>query len=536
MSEYDYVIVGAGTAGCILARRLTEGSDCSVLLLEAGSQASSWRFDMPMAWPTLLSNKTALWRYHDRDAVSPKQQLVGGRLVGGSSSVNAMSFVRGHRSDFDRWAKAGLTGMSYDDVLPYFRRMENWQGSDSPYRGKDGPVPVAQSRLEDPALTALMQAADAQGARTYIDCNEPEPSGFGLTQLTVAGGRRASAATCYLAPALAAGARVQLVTGALATRVVLEKGTAVGVQYCVRGENRTARASREVIVAASGVQSPQLLMLSGIGDPATLHALGITVEAALPGVGRNLRNHVSLGLQYARRHPGPIGRGLRLDRLAGAAIQWFAGGEGFLATPPNAAMGFIETPESRGIPDIQILFFSTTPQARPYWPLVQHPYTDGFTLTAVLLRPESTGSIELPSADPLHAPRVSQNRLATQRDRETLAHGIRRIDALAHEKALRAVSAGPLGDHPSDLSHSELDSFIRVAAMPMFHLSGSCRMGPEGDRMSVVDSRFRVYGMRNLRVIDASVMPDLIGGNPFACVAMLAEKASDDIRGNNKPC
>ncbi len=532
--EYDYVIVGAGTAGCVLAFRLTEHDDVKVLLLEAGGWASNWRFDMPMAWPTLLSEKNALWHYRDPDAASPKQQLVGGQVVGGSSSVNAMSYVRGHRADFDRWAQSGLPGMSYDAVLPYFRRLESWQGADGPYRGKNGPVPVLHSQLADSALTALMQAADAQGASTYIDYNGPEQSGFGVTQLTVANGRRASAATSYLAPALAKGG-VQLAAGAIATRVVLENGAAVGVQYRQAGEMRTARAAREVIVAAGAVQSPQLLMLSGIGDPTVLRSLDIVVEAAAPGIGQNLRNHVSVGLTYARRHPGPIHRGLRLDRLASAAVQWFAGGHGFLATPPNAAMGFIETPGSRGVPDIQVLFFATTPQARMYWPLLQRPYTDGFMLSAVLLRPESSGSIKLNSTNPADPPLVSQNLLTTQRDREALAHGIRRIDALVHEKALESISAGPFGRHPDNLSQSDLDAFISAEAMPMFHLSGTCRMGRDGDRMAVVDPEFRVYGVARLRVVDASVMPDLIGGNPFACVAMLAEKASDYIRASDGP-
>lgn len=530
--EYDYVIVGAGTAGCVLAFRLTQRNEIKVLLLEAGGWARDWRFDMPMAWPTLLSDKKAFWRYHDSSAASPEQRIVGGKIVGGSSSVNAMSYVRGHRTDFDRWAQAGLQGMSYDAVLPYFRRLESWQGLDSPYRGKDGPISIMHSQLTDSALTALMQAADAQGASTYIDYNGPEQSGFGVTQLTVANGRRASAATGYLTPALAQGG-VHLATGAIATRVVLENGAAVGVQYRQAGEMRTVRAAREVIVAAGAVQSPQLLMLSGIGDPIALRSFDIAVEAAAPGVGRNLRNHVSIGLTYARRHPGPIHRGLRLDRLGGAAVQWFAGGNGFLSTPPNAAMGFIETPASRGVPDIQILFFATTPQARMYWPLLQHPYTDGFMLSAVLLRPESSGSIILNSTNPTDSPLVSQNLLTTQRDREALAHGIRRIDALAHNNALESISAGPFGRHPDNLSQSGLDAFMSAEAMPMFHLSGTCRMGRDGDRMAVVDPEFRVYGVGRLRVVDASVMPDLIGGNPFACVAMLAEKASEYIKAND---
>ena len=526
--DYDYVIVGAGTAGCVLARRLTERDDVRVLLLEAGGRPRSWRFDMPMAWPTLLSEKNALWRYRDPAAASPRQQLVAGQLVGGSSSVNAMVYVRGHRSDFDRWAQAGLPDMGYDTVLAYFRRLESWKGPDSPYRGKDGPVAVMHSRLADPALTALMQAAEAQGAPTYVDYNGPEQEGFGLTQLTVAKGRRVSAATSYLDPVLAAGS-VELATGTLATRIVLENGAAVGVQYRQAGESKTARASREVIVAAGAVQSPQLLMLSGIGDPEILRSLGIAVVLDAPGVGQNLRNHVSVGLTYARRHPGPIQQGLRVDRLARAAGRWFAGGEGLLAFPPNAAMGFVKTPASRGVPDIQILFFATTSQARMYWPLLQRPYTDGFTLSAVLLRPESIGLIRLNPADPADRPLVLQNRLSTQRDRETLAHGIRRIDALAHEKALQSISNGSLGHHPDDLSQSSLEAFIGAEAMPMFHLSGTCRMGRDSDRMAVVDPQFRVHGVVRLRVVDASVMPDLIGGNPFACVAMLAEMASDHL-------
>jgi choline dehydrogenase/4-pyridoxate dehydrogenase len=533
-ADYDYVIVGAGAAGCVLARRLTEQDDVDVLLIEAGDWPRGWRFAMPMAWPTLLSADDVLWRYDDPDAPARSGQLVAGRVVGGSSSVNAMTYVRGHRADYDRWAQAGLPAMAYEAVLPYFKRLENWEGGADAYRGGDGPIAVTRSRLVDPALTALMQAADAQGARTAIDYNGADQAGFGITQLTNGRGRRSSAATGYLAPVLSRG-NIHLATRASATRVVLEGGRAAGVAYRQGGQNKIARAAREVIVTAGAVKSPQLLMLSGIGDPAALRLHGIAVQAAAPGVGGNLRNHVSVGLTYARRHRGPIGHGLRADRLAGAMLAWSLRGRGLLATPPNAATGFVETPRSRGgVPDIQILFFATTAQARMYWPLVQKPYADGFMLSAVLLRPESAGAVSLRSDDPAASPLVAQNVLAAQQDRDVLADGIRRIDALAHESALASVSAGAIGRHPESLAAPALAEFIAAAAMPMFHPSGTCRMGAAGDAFAVVDAHFRVHGVERLRVVDASVMPDLIGGNPFACVTMLAEMASDHIRRRDK--
>lgn len=529
VESYDYIIVGAGTAGCILADSLTKDSDVRVHLLEAGDWERDFRIAIPLAWSSLLGSARHVWSY-DSDAhdASKTRKMLSGRLVGGSSSINALSYVRGHRTDYDRWARLGLPQFSFDRVLPYFRRQESWEDGATAYRGDKGPLRVVRATLPDPIVPALMEAAEAQGFRTNIDYNGAEQAGFGFSQLMTEKGRRVSTTSAFLQPALRRG-RVTLNTRALVTRIVIQHGRAIGVEFRHGSELMRAVASREVIVAAGAIQSPLLLNLSGIGNPDHLREVGIPVQAVLRGVGQNLRNHVLAGLHFVRRSPGAIHRILRADRLARSSLDWAFNRDSLLASSANAVMGFIETSQSQGVPDIQTLLLATSVTAQPYLPILQSPYEDRFSLNAVLLRPTSTGTIRLRTQNPEDKPDIRQNLLSTASDRKTLSEGLLMLDELAHQKPIAQLASRPLYAKAGRLSAVGLQEMLSTAR-PLYHQSGTCRIGPPGDELAVVDPQFRVKAIEGLRVVDASVMPDLIGGNPFACVAILAEMASEIIR------
>jgi 4-pyridoxate dehydrogenase len=530
---FDYIIVGAGSAGCVLADRLSAKPDVRVLLLEAGGWDRHPLIKLPLGWGKVLLGRMYDWGYDGEPQPTMggrRIECARGKVVGGSSSINAMAYVRGHRSDYDRWAAGGLPKWSYAHVLPYFRRSESWEGGESFYRGGNGPLATRRSRYEDPLVDAYFAAAVAAGYRRNEDYNGAEQDGFARMQMTIRNGRRESASTAYLRPALARG-NLEVRVKAHVARILLEGTRAVGVEYLERGARQVVRAEREVIVSCGSINTPQVLMLSGIGDPDALGALQIPVRVPLLGVGRNLQDHAAALLVFARRDRGPLLEKLRLDRLAFELARGYALGQGITSDLPGGLTAFVKTDAAERAPDIQLLFIAGSLAAAPYLPPFKRAFADSFSCRIVLLRPQSRGTITLASDNPHAHPRIHQNLLATDRDWKTLRQGIDIFRDLARRPQLQAHVAKELGPGVEVRSDAELQQYARATAVTAHHPAGTCKMGPADDESAVVDATLRVRGTQALRIVDASVFPDLVGGNINAAVLMLAEKAADIIVG-----
>jgi len=533
--HYDYVIVGAGSAGCTLANRLTEDEDVSVLVLEAGGWDTHPFIKLPLGWGKVLLNRMYDWGYDaEPDAAmgGRRIEVARGKVIGGSSSINAMAYVRGNRADYDRWASRGLPGWSYENVLPYFRRQESWEGGASTYRGGDGPLAVRKSRYLDPLVEAYLGAAQNAGYARNDDYNGAFQDGFGRMQLTVRNGLRESAATAYLHPALSR-PNLKVVVGAHVTRIAVEGSQATGVEYVKEGQRTFAGAGREVILCGGAINSPQILMLSGIGDPDALTAHGIAVKAALPGVGKNLQDHAAALMIYGRKDVSPFLRNMRVDRLVRELATAFMFGRGFATELPGGITGFVRSSSDEPIPDIQLLFIAGSLAGGPYLSPFKRPFADSFACRVVLLRPQARGDVTLASADPFAHPRIRQGLLSTDPDWRKLRNGIKIFKEIASSNALAPFATGEIGPGGDATNDAELEAHTRKTAVTAHHPAGTCRMGSASERSAVVDAELRVIGIDGLRLVDASIFPDLVGGNINAPVIMVAERAADLIRRRN---
>jgi len=522
--EADHVIVGAGSAGCVLANRLSADRDATIVLLEAGGDVRNAIIEMPMAWMKAQADPRFGWNYMsepDPHLDGRVQPLPRGKLLGGSSAINGTMWIRGAAADYDGW---GLDGWRYRDVLPYFRRSEsNWRGAGVDH-GAHGPLSVCPLPADPFLFPKMVETGARLGFPAAPDFNTASPDGFGLADVTVGKGRRHSTARAYLDP-VRSRSNLRVETDALATRVLIEGGRATGVEYRRDGACHVIRARREVILAGGAFNSPQLLMLSGIGPAVQLKAQGIAVIADSPGVGANLQDHpIALGI-WAASGPFTFDRKLRLDRLALGILKWRLTGKGFPTGSPLSVQAFIRSDPAEERPDIQFQVSHTSFMARPWFPGWRKGAGHQFTAGALLLAPESRGSVTLRSADAADSPRIALNFLDAERDRVTLRNMIRFMRlffATAPAADLVAAELGPGADADSD---EAIDAWNRQLVMSGGHPTSTCAIG------DVVDAELRVRGVAGLRVVDASVMPRIIRGNTNAPVVMIAEKASDMILG-----
>jgi choline dehydrogenase len=524
--SFDYIVVGAGSAGCVLANRLTASGRHRVLLLEAGGRDRNIWIHIPLGYGKLFNNAKVNWLYstepepdmNNRTLIQPR-----GKVLGGSSSINGLLYIRGQPQDFDHWRQLGNAGWSFEDVLPLFRRAEHQERGADALHGTGGPLAVSNVSEPHPLCEAFIEAAQQAGFPRNDDFNGPAQEGVGYFQLTTRNGRRCSTAVGYLRE-VRRRPNLKIVTDALTSRILFSGGRATGVEYRRGGTTHVAHARGEVIVAGGAFNSPQLLQLSGLGPAALLQSLGISVVADMPGVGADLQDHLQVRMQYRCTEPITMNDVVNNWRQRiGAGLRYALSRKGMLTIGAGYAGGFFRTHPDALTPDVQVHFIIFSGDASG---AALHPFP-GFIASVCQLRPESRGFVRIKSADPAMPPAIAPRYLSSRFDCDTVVAGMKLLRQIMSRPAMRRYIAEERAPSPACTSDADLLAFARATGSTVFHPTSTCRMG--SDPAAVVDARLRVHGIEGLRVIDASIMPTVVSGNTNAAVVMIAEKGAGMI-------
>lgn len=528
--ETDYVIVGGGSAGCTMAARLSEDAANSVILLEAGGRDWNPWIHVPIGYGKTIVDPALNWRYETEkgaEIADRPMYWARGRVLGGSSSINGLLYVRGQSGDYDHWRQLGNVGWSYEDVLPYFRKAENQENGADEFHGAEGPLAVSNLRERNPLCDAFIDSAVEAGIPRNDDFNGANQEGIGYYQITTKNARRCSAAVAYLHPA-SKRPNLRVVTKAAAEKIIFEGTKAVGVQYEQGGKSHIVRARREVIISAGSIASPQLLMLSGVGPAAHLGEFGIPVVADVPGVGENLQDHYGAIITYKSRLPLTVNDIMTSPvRQVKAGLDYLLFRKGPLTISAAQVGAFVKSGPQATTPDVQFLFQTFS---HDEYDAGLHKFS-GFANVVCPVRPESRGTLKLRSASAKDSPSMQPNYLSAEADRRILVDAIKISRRVAEKAAIRSHIVAEYSPGPQVQSDDELLAFARETGLSIAHQVGTCKMGR--DDMAVVDETLKVRGVQNLRVVDASIMPTLISGNTNAPTIMIAEKAADLIRGRS---
>ena len=528
--EYEYIIVGAGSAGCVLANRLTEDGRHRVLLIEAGPKNNALSLKIPAAVLKNLKSTKYNWAYQGE----PEPELGGrvithdrGKTLGGSSSINGLCFIRGHALDFEGWRQSGCEGWGYADVLPYFKRLENYSGGESEYRGGDGPLVVHRPKPQNPLYKAFIEAGRDAGYQTTDDICGYRQEGFGVFDMSTENGERNSTAKAYLDPARRR-QNLTVMTDKQVQKIFFNGNEATGISYkTVNGDIIKVDALKEVILSAGAVGSPQLLMLSGVGPASHLKDHGITIVADMPGVGQNLNDHPDFVLKYKCLKPVSIWPQTRLVRRTFAGIRWLLRRDGICASNQFEAVACVRSAAGVEYPDIQLTISPAAVDDQTWEPLPEH----AFQIHVGLMRGFSRGNITLRNSDPASPPRILANYLKDPRDRDLLRKGIRIVREIASQPAFRPFCGEEIYPGVASQTDEDLDGCIKEKLNTQWHLSGTARMGTRNNREAVVDAHGKVHGLSKIRIVDASIMPAATNGNTNSPTIMIAEKLSDSILG-----